>query len=63
MMAIDDKARYTVIHHIGAAKEGAGTLTGNGGPESPGEHHQAPAMVRGAGEQVKDAAADVGEDL
>ncbi len=62
-MGIDDKANLTVIHHIGAAKEGAGSLTGNQDLKREGQHEQAHAKLQEAGERVKDAAADIGENI
>ncbi|CAH0219646.1 MULTISPECIES: CsbD family protein [unclassified Arthrobacter] len=40
-MGIDGKAKLTVIHHIGAAKEGTGTMTGNEDLKRDGQHEQA----------------------
>ena len=62
-MGIDDKVNNTVIHHIGAAKEGAGRMTGNEDLKREGQHEQAQAKLQEAGERVKDAAADIGENL
>jgi uncharacterized protein YjbJ (UPF0337 family) len=62
-MGIDDKVNNTVINHLGAAKEGAGKVTGNGELEREGQRDQAQAQLQEAGEKVKDAAAGVGENL
>ena len=62
-MGIDDKVNNTVINHLGAAKEGAGKLTGNEELEREGQHDQAQAKLQEAGEKVKEAAAGVGENL
>jgi uncharacterized protein YjbJ (UPF0337 family) len=55
-MGIDDKVNNTVIHHVGAAKEGAGSMTGNQDLKREGQHEQAQAKLQEAGERVKDAA-------
>lgn len=55
-MGIDDKVNYTVIHHIGAAKEGVGSMTGDQGLKREGQHEQAQAKLQEAGDRVKDAA-------
>jgi uncharacterized protein YjbJ (UPF0337 family) len=62
-MALDDKANNTVINHLGAAKEGAGRLTGNDELKREGQQDQAQAKLKEAGEKVKDAAAGIGENL
>ncbi|CAH0297355.1 CsbD family protein [Microbacterium sp. Bi128] len=62
-MGIDDKVNYTVIHHIGAAKEGVGSMTGDQGLKREGQHEQAQAILQEAGDRVKDAAADIGENI
>jgi len=62
-MGIDDKVNNTVNNHLGAAKEGAGKLTGNEELEREGQQDQAKAELQEAGEKVKDAAAGVGENL
>ncbi|MGY3319475.1 CsbD family protein [Arthrobacter sp. H-02-3] len=62
-MGTDDKANNTVIHHIGAAKEGAGRLTGNEDLKREGQQEQARAKLQEASERFKDAAADIGENL
>ncbi len=62
-MGIDDKADLTVIHHIGAAKEGAGNVTGNQDLKREGQYEQAQAKLQDAGDRVKDAAADLGENI
>ena len=62
-MAMDDKVNNTVINHLGAAKEGAGRLTGNDELKREGQHDQVQAKLQEAGEKVKDAAADVGENI
>lgn len=54
-MGIDDKANLTVIHHIGAAKEGKGKMTGNEDLQREGQREQAQAKLQEAGEQVNDA--------
>jgi uncharacterized protein YjbJ (UPF0337 family) len=54
-MGIDDKANLTVIHHIGAAKEGTGKKTGNEDLQREGQREQAQAKLQEAGEQVNDA--------
>ncbi len=51
-MGIDDKANLTVIHHIGAAKEGTGKMTGDEDLKREGRHEQ--ARLQEAGEQAKD---------
>jgi len=49
-MGFDDKANLTVIHHIGAGKDGAGMMTGNGDLERGGGRHvQTLAMQQDAG--------------
>lgn len=53
-MGIDDKANLTVIHHIGATKEGTGKMTGDEDLKREGRHEQAQAKLQEAGEQVKD---------
>ncbi len=62
-MAIDDKVNYTVINHLGTAKEGAGKLTGTDDLKREGQQDRAQAKLQEAGEKVKDAAADVGETI
>jgi uncharacterized protein YjbJ (UPF0337 family) len=62
-MAMDDKVNNTVTNHIGAAKEGAGKLTGNDGLKREGQQDQAQAKLQAAGEKVKDAAADIGGNI
>ncbi|MFC8410117.1 CsbD family protein [Arthrobacter sp. NPDC057259] len=62
-MGIDDKANIAVTNHPGAAKEGAGKLTGNEQLEREGQQDQAKAQLQDAGEKIKDAAADVGGNL
>ena len=62
-MAMHDKANYTVIHHLGAAKEGAGKFTGNDELKREGQNDQARARVQEAVERVKYAAADMGENV
>ena len=54
-MGIGDKANLTVIHHIGAAKEGTGNMTGNEDLQREGQREQAQAKPQEAGEQVNDA--------
>jgi uncharacterized protein YjbJ (UPF0337 family) len=56
-MGIDDKANLTVIHHIGAAKEGTGKMTGNADLRREGQHDRAQAKLQEAGERVKDGVA------
>lgn len=51
IMAMNDKANYTVIHHLGAAKEGSGKFTGNN------------ELKQEAVERVQYAAADIGENV
>lgn len=63
IMGIDDTVNNTVIHHIGAAKEGAGIVTGNQDLQREGQHEQAQAKLQEAGERVKDAAADIGVNI
>ena len=53
-MGIDDTANLTVIHHIGAAKEGTGKVTGNEDLNGEVQHEQAQAKPHEAGERVKD---------
>ncbi|MGP4033310.1 CsbD family protein [Pseudarthrobacter sp. 1C304] len=62
-MGIDDKVNNTVINHLGAAKEGAGKVTGNDRLEREGQRDQAQAKLQEAAESVKDAAAGVGENV
>lgn len=62
-MGIDDKANNAVTNHLGAAKEGAGKLTGNEQLEREGQQDQAKAQLQDAGEKIKDAATDVGGNL
>jgi len=62
-MGIDDKVNNTVIHHIGAAKEGAGSLTGNQDLKREGQREQARAKLQEAGDRVKEAAADIGANI
>ena len=59
-MGIDGKAKLTVIHHIGAANEGTGTVTGNEDPKRDGHHEQARPKLPKDRDRVKDAAADIG---
>jgi len=58
-MGIDGKAKLTVIHHIGAATEGTGTVTGNEDLKRDGQHEQARPKLSEARDRVKDAA-DIG---
>ena len=58
-----DKVNYTVINHLGTAKEGAGKLTGTDDLKRKGQQDRAQAKLQEAGEKVKDAAAGVGENL
>ncbi len=53
-MGIDDKANLTVIHHIGAAKEGIGNVAGDEDLKREGQHQQAQARLQESGEQAKD---------
>ena len=53
-MGIGDKANLTVIHHIGAAKEGTGRMTGDEDLKREGRHEQAPAKLQEAGEPAED---------
>jgi uncharacterized protein YjbJ (UPF0337 family) len=62
-MGIDDRANLTVIHHIGAAKEGTGKMTGNEDLKREGQHEQAQAQLQEAGGRVKDAAAEIGDNI
>ena len=62
-MGIDDKANNAVTNHVGAAKEATGKLTGNERLEREGQHDQAEAKLKDAGEKVKDAAADIGGNI
>ena len=55
-MGIDGKAKLTVIHHIGAATEGTGTVTGN---EDLKRDEQGRPKLSEARDRVKDAA-DIG---
>lgn len=59
-MGIDDQVNRTVIHHIVAAKDGAGRMPGNEYLKGDGRRAQAPLV---AGERLKDAAADIGESI
>ena len=47
-MALDDKANYTVINHLGAAQEAAGRLTGNDELKREGQQDQAQAKLQEA---------------
>lgn len=47
-MAMNDKANYTVIHHLGAAKEGAGKFTGTDELKREGQNDQAQARLQEA---------------
>ncbi|GGJ38380.1 CsbD family protein [Paenarthrobacter histidinolovorans] len=58
-MGINDKINNAATEHLGAAKEGAGKLTGDSSLEREGQHEQAQAKLQQAGEKVKDAAADI----
>lgn len=49
-MGTDDNANDTVIHHIGAAKENAGRVTGNDGGNR--ESQDGPAPVQDAAERT-----------
>ena len=62
-MAMNDKANYTVIHHLGAAKEGAGKFTGDDELKREGQNDRAKAKLQEAVERVKYAAADIGENV
>ena len=62
-MGIDDMAHNAVTNHVGAAKEATGKLTGNERLEREGQHDQAEAKLKDAGEKVKDAAADIGGNI
>lgn len=62
-MGINDKAKNAVTNHVGAAKESAGKLTGDERLEREGQHDQAEAKLKDAGEKVKDAAADIGGNI
>ena len=53
-MGIGDKANLIVIHHIGAAKEGTGRMTGDEDLKREGQHEQAQAKLQEAGEQAED---------
>ncbi|MFE4228053.1 CsbD family protein [Arthrobacter sp. NPDC056886] len=54
-MGIDDKAHLTVIHHIGAAKEGTGKVTGDEDLQREGRHEQAQAELLETGEGIEDS--------
>lgn len=62
-MGLDDKINNATTNHAGAAKEGVGRLTGNERLEREGQHDQAQAKLQQAGEKVKDAAADIGDNI
>ncbi|MGJ3191939.1 CsbD family protein [Paenarthrobacter nitroguajacolicus] len=62
-MGINDKINNAAAEHLGAAKEGAGKLTGDQSLEREGQHDQAQAKLQQAGEKVKDAAADIGDNI
>ncbi|MGK3647959.1 CsbD family protein [Pseudarthrobacter enclensis] len=62
-MGLDDKLNNAATRHMGAAKEGAGKLTGDERLEREGQQDQAQAKVQEAGERVKDAAKDIGSNL
>ena len=56
-MGIDGKANLTVIHHIGAAKEGkegTGKMTGDEDLKRDARHEQAQARPQEAGERAED---------
>ena len=53
-MGIDGKAKLTVIHHIGAATEGTGTVTGNEDLKRDGQHEQARPKLSEARDRVKE---------
>jgi uncharacterized protein YjbJ (UPF0337 family) len=50
---MNDKANYTVIHHLGAAKEGAGKFTGNDELKREGQNDQPKARLPEAVEKVE----------
>lgn len=60
-MGIDDKANYTVIHHISTATSGAGRLTGNDDLEREGQGGQSQDKFQEAGERVREAARELKE--
>ncbi|WP_405473709.1 CsbD family protein [Paenarthrobacter ilicis] len=62
-MGINDKINNAATEHLGAAKEGAGKLTGDSTLEREGQQDQAQAKVQQAGEKVKDAAAEITENI
>lgn len=62
-MGINDKINNAATEHLGSAKEGAGKLTGNEDLEREGQQDQAKAKVADAGEKIKDAAGDIGNNL
>jgi uncharacterized protein YjbJ (UPF0337 family) len=53
-MGIDDKANLTVIHHIGAAKEHNGKMTGDEDLKREARHEQAQAKLQVGGDGVED---------
>ena len=59
-MGIDDQVNRTVIHHIVAAKDGAGRMPGNENLTGDGRRAQAPSE---AGRRIRDAAVDIGESI
>ena len=62
-MGLDDKLNNAATNHLGAAKEGAGKLTGNRELEREGQRDQAQAKLQEAGGKVLDAAKGVGSNL
>jgi hypothetical protein len=59
-MGFDNKANDTVIHHIGAAKDGARGTAGDGNPKRDAQDQQA----RATAQEVRDrAGAQDGEGL
>jgi uncharacterized protein YjbJ (UPF0337 family) len=60
-MGIDDKANYTVIHHIGTAASAAGRLTGEDDLKREGQGERTQDKFREAGERVGEAARELKE--
>ncbi len=62
-MGLDDKIRNSSEKGLGSAKEETGKLLGENDLEREGQRDQASAETKQAGEKLKDAAADAGENI
>jgi hypothetical protein len=60
-MGIDDKANYTVIHHIDTATSGPGRLTGSDDLEREGQGRQSRDKFQAAGERVRETVRELKE--